>query len=335
MDFKAINRELLTRLDWPTFLPGGHRAGREFQAADLTGGRGRSFCVNMTNGAWCDNATGEKGRDIIGLVATRWNCGQGEAARRLCDEYGLDPGGQTRSGSTREDSQPGLSLVGAKSPQPGPPDRGFTQLIPPGKPPESAMIINGRKADLASHYQRPADWQTAFYILRWHVNPLTGKGKLILPLSYGELCGVVGWHRRLPPGPGRPLLGLAEVWQARREGDARPVLIVEGEKCYQAAADYPFLVAEIVDCFCIPVTWHGGGGAWHWSDWRMLDGCGPFILWPDADPTGLKAIQGIAETLAAYSENREYIEFVEIKEDWPPKFDLADLIELERNRNGC
>jgi hypothetical protein len=66
-------------------LPGGRVQGREYvvrnpKRADKRPG---SFSVNLHNGCWGDFATGEKGGDLISLVAWLFNMTQLEAARRL------------------------------------------------------------------------------------------------------------------------------------------------------------------------------------------------------------------------------------------------------------
>ena len=66
-------------------LPGGRVQGREYvvrnpKRADTRPG---SFKVNLRTGRWADFATGEKGGDLISLVAWLFNITQLEAARRL------------------------------------------------------------------------------------------------------------------------------------------------------------------------------------------------------------------------------------------------------------
>src|SRR5215213_1682216 len=66
-------------------LPGGRVAAGEYvvrnpKRADRTPG---SFKVNLRTGRWADFATGERGGDLISLVAWRFDLNQAEAARRL------------------------------------------------------------------------------------------------------------------------------------------------------------------------------------------------------------------------------------------------------------
>ena len=79
-------------------------------------------------------------------------------------------------------------------------------------------------------------------------------------------------------------------WPYRVEklnGDGRRVLIVEGEKCADAAA------GKLKDWDVL--AWMGGSGVPHKTDWHCLEGR-HVILWPDADDneTGLKAMTKMA-----------------------------------------
>src|SRR5690349_11451189 len=66
-------------------IPGGKVVGGEYvtlnpKRADKRLG---SFKVNLTSGRWADFASGERGGDLISLVAWRYDVRQAEAARRL------------------------------------------------------------------------------------------------------------------------------------------------------------------------------------------------------------------------------------------------------------
>ena len=90
LDFKRINQAALAT---PAFLrsrlPNAKRQGRELVAGDIHGNPGRSFSLNTTAGVWCDFATGEKGGDVISLVAAQENISQAQAARLVADHLGL------------------------------------------------------------------------------------------------------------------------------------------------------------------------------------------------------------------------------------------------------
>ena len=86
-DYKAINRVALGAL--PTLLfhllqdgkcVGGEWVARNPRRVDRRAG---SFSVNLTTGKWADFATGDRGGDVISLVAYLSGTNQSEAARRL------------------------------------------------------------------------------------------------------------------------------------------------------------------------------------------------------------------------------------------------------------
>ena len=98
INFAEINRAALAAFPamLARILPGGKRVGPETVAlnprrADQNLG---SFKVNRFNGRWCDFATGDKGGDVVSLVAYLEGVSQGEAARRLARMLGLEIGGR-------------------------------------------------------------------------------------------------------------------------------------------------------------------------------------------------------------------------------------------------
>jgi DNA primase len=85
IDFAGLNRCLLeeARALLPEWLPGGRFVGREYVCANVGGGKGHSFGVNIYTGRWTDHATGQKGGDLISLYAETHGLSQGAAAREL------------------------------------------------------------------------------------------------------------------------------------------------------------------------------------------------------------------------------------------------------------
>lgn len=87
IDFKQIAREALDH-SLPLLmdlLPGGRIEGLEYVVRNPTRGdrKAGSFSINIFTGRWCDFATGERGGDLISLVAYIKVLPQGEAAREL------------------------------------------------------------------------------------------------------------------------------------------------------------------------------------------------------------------------------------------------------------
>lgn len=96
-------------------------------------------------------------------------------------------------------------------------------------------------------------------------------GKEVLPLVFARhaVTGSEEWRWMAFPEP-RPLYGLDRL--AAKPG--APVLLVEGEKCADAAA-------ALLPEFAV-VSWPGGGKAVKKCDWSPLAGRN-VIAWPDAD----------------------------------------------------
>jgi hypothetical protein len=75
----------------PAWLPGGRRRGREWvvrnpRRADAHAG---SFSINLRTGRWADFATGDRGGDLISLLAYLDGTSQLAAARKLQQELAL------------------------------------------------------------------------------------------------------------------------------------------------------------------------------------------------------------------------------------------------------
>jgi hypothetical protein len=93
IDFATIGRLALRHAHaiCGRVLPGGRRVGNEYvvrnpKRDDENVG---SFKVNLQTGRWADFATGERGGDLISLVAWRYDAPQLVAARQLAIFVGL------------------------------------------------------------------------------------------------------------------------------------------------------------------------------------------------------------------------------------------------------
>lgn len=87
-NFQAINAAILRSPE--TVLgrefPNGRRHGNEFCMGSINGEEGLSLKVCLSGskaGVWKDFATGQKGGDIISLLAASLDCSQSEAACKL------------------------------------------------------------------------------------------------------------------------------------------------------------------------------------------------------------------------------------------------------------
>lgn len=141
------------------------------------------------------------------------------------------------------------------------PDRAYGSFIP-------SMIFPYRKAD----------GELIGYVLR---HELRDGGKetpmvMFVRLPDGNEC----WCRYPFPKP-RTLYGLEEL------GEARQVIVVEGEKCKDA---HRKATGRTV------VTWPGGTHGINHTDWKPLAGRN-VVIWPDADAPGLETANEIAAIL--------------------------------------
>ncbi len=92
LDFQSINRRASDqmRATLSHFLPGGVVRGEEYIVRNPTRADRRpgSFKINMRTGHWADFATGDRGGDVISLVAYINRIGQLDAARLIEEMIG-------------------------------------------------------------------------------------------------------------------------------------------------------------------------------------------------------------------------------------------------------
>jgi uncharacterized protein (DUF927 family) len=118
VDFSAVSSAALSALDFlvPRLLPSGYRSAGEWVARNPTRNDSRhgSFKINMKTGVWSDFATGDKGGDVIDLVAYLHGKSKLEAARDLQQLLNLKPaeGSSTLTGNIRS-KEPRIEKVAA------------------------------------------------------------------------------------------------------------------------------------------------------------------------------------------------------------------------------
>ena len=113
----------------------------------------------------------------------------------------------------------------------------------------------------------------------------------------------------LPTGP-RPLYRLPELL-ARY--NCPPVLVVEGEKVADAAAEMPEL-----QHLAVTTSISGSKAAGH-SDWSPLRSM-EVLIWPDHDPAGFRYARDVASALKGQADVR----FILVPQTFPQGWDLAD-----------
>ena len=114
----------------------------------------------------------------------------------------------------------------------------------------------------------------------------------------------------LPDGP-RPLYLLPELMAQSELGGA--IMVVEGEKTVHGALFYEpkWSVTTSV----------GGAAAPHKTDWSPVENRA-IVIWGDHDAPGQKYSEQVAEL--CQSAGASSVNIVEVPEEWPEKWDLAD-----------
>ena len=346
-DFSVVGRVALDNIDTllSEWFPNGVRQGREFCIGSAAGEAGQSLRICLTGekaGVWSDfSADGEAGSDLISLYAHIHGLRAGKACAALAERFGitLTPSDKTRPGASQA-----LLPAKAKTPDIRPPaqaDNGVQEVsatkartpwvpilpVPDDAGPyPKAHTMRGRP-DASWEYRNEAG---ALLGVIYRFTNSTG-GKEVLPCVYAghSTTGQKEWRWMGFPEP-RPLyLGGA----LRPE---LPLLVVEGEKCRDAAGQ------KLVDLLDI-VSWPGGGKAVKKADWSAIRDR-DVILWADADAKrykdsheragelmpedeqpGMKAMLEIAKILEAQGNSIAFVDIPapgEVEDGW----DVADLI---------
>ncbi|MES2709764.1 MAG: hypothetical protein V4726_24415 [Verrucomicrobiota bacterium] len=203
MNFKEVAILALARAESlvTQWLPGGKRAGAEWKCGSLQGEPGKSTSVNLTTGMWSDFATGDKGGDLISLLAAIRGCSQEAAAMEIEPSLAREPG----------------------TPRAAPPPAWVPMPRAPDDAPEPPFrhYVHGEPVTVWRYATR--DNHTIGYICRYD----TPDGKEFCPLSWCRGPGGEAWKSKAFAEP-RPLYGLETL---RADG---PVYITEGEKSADA-----------------------------------------------------------------------------------------------------
>lgn len=274
IQFAALAEALLASADRlvPMWLPDGDQRGHEYVCGSLSGGKGSSCSVNLTNGRWADFASDEQGGDLLSLYAAIHGLSQAKAAIQVAREEGLESVAglvKTTHGAT-----PAAPLRPAPPPKPKAEPEGWTTVVPV---PANAL------APTFKHFHRGADTieHTATYqvgdalhgyVVRFRTSD---GGKDTLPYTWCQSArdGAAKWHWRQWDEP-RPLF-----LPGHQLPGNRTVVLVEGER--KAEALQQLLDAGAPGVYCV-VSWPGGSKAWQKADWAWLQGC-TVLAWADCD----------------------------------------------------
>ena len=311
LDFNHINQAAMGRLPdlLARWFPQGKLHGQEFKIGDVSGAPGDSLSINTITGVWCDFAADQSGSDPISLNAARQNLKQGESAKDLAQQLGLNgsaclPGPSTSKHVPQKAKQTWVPLPIVPDNAPEPPN-------------DYSKNIDGKWVPMkfvARWAYLTADGKLIGYACRFEYPEDQGKQgkrkkrKEIVPQVWARNgAGVERWQWKSMPKP-RPLYGLDLLAQ----NPGATVFVVSGEKTTNAARE--LLPIPVV------VTWAGGDQATRTADWSPLRGR-RVVLVPDADKSGIKAIQNVVQHLSGVAVS---IKVVHPPAGLPEGWDLAD-----------
>lgn len=293
----ALARSESLVMEW---LPHGRRVGCEWQATNPTRNDTRrgSFSVNLRTGKWGDFASGDKGGDLVSLLAYLRGCTQAEAAEELANRFGMAWGSGER---------PKTSLTRKSIPTPAPARERSTarNVATQGTPSEPAPETFAHRAHgRPSNVWRYDDAQDrpVGYAVRFD----KPAGKVVVPLSWTGNR----WDWKAMSEP-RPLYRLPKLLA----NETAVVIVVEGEKAADAAQA---LLREAA-----VTTWAGGAQAWSRADWQPIRGR-RVILWPDADSPGIATMDSLRNHLLEQA-GAASVAVVDLPPGLPPKWDAADV----------
>lgn len=229
-----------------------------------------------------------EGGDVIDFVQAWENCGFTEACEVLGGKRGR-----------RE-------VIPVAAP---PPSESVTYLPPPAgltiMPGHTVEVWNPKRNRMATYRPKTVyAYPGLGYVLRIELD----EGRKFTP---AVLWDGARWTHGSMPEP-RPLYGLAGLLERPKA----QVLVVEGEKCRDAAAlALPGKVA---------VSWCGGGKAAAKSDWSVLAGRS-VLIWPDLDEAGIATGRTVADLAVAAGASA--VKLLDLDGlDRPKGWDIADAI---------
>jgi len=204
---------------------------------------------------------------------------------------------------------------------------GIEPIIP--VPSHAPLFIKNKKTPPIWNPKRDEDgvWRESTYRPEMVFEYTTAEGKLLgyvlrVVIADKKLTPTIMWVKRKDkegnhieqwchysfPEP-RPLYGLAGLYL---NPDA-PVLIVEGEKCVDAAH-------RLLPKYNV-VSWPGGGKVFSRADWSPMKGK-KVTLWPDADQEGADTMDLLAAKMLDIGA--ESVQIITWDESKPKGWDVAD-----------
>ncbi len=283
LNFKKVADTALARIDdvLAKWLPGGRYQGKEYVVLNPTRDDQKpgSFTINRDKGVWLEAATGDRGGDLISLIAYLERANQVEGCKRLGHYLGL----------TDKEMTEGQGKAGkAHTAPPVKPGKGWRPIFPA---PDHALANCPRRHPSLGDPSRCWEYRDGagkllFKVLRFDVVKGEGRHKEYRPLCFGrDGSGKTGWSWKQPPGD-RPLYGLDHL---ATTAATVPVLLCEGEK----AAD----AARVLFPDAVAMTWPSGSKAITKTDFSPLAGRAVWY-WPDHDQAGKDSVSELAKALS-------------------------------------
>lgn len=284
IDFGLIKSRALDSIEavLNRWAASGKRQGDEYLPTNPTRSDSKpgSFSINLKTGAWSDFATGDKGGDLVALVAYLDGVRQSVAAERLAAFLGLslekpappERATRPRNGAAEPQAPAAENIAAWRALLPVPTD---------APPPPKAHPRHGQPSEQWAY----PDAAGGLLCLVYRFEPKReGARKQFFPLTFcvdGD--GKRAWRWQGLPEP-RPLYRLDKL--AASVGAM--VIVCEGEKAADAAAVlFPDAVAT---------TMLNGAQSPHKADWTPLAGR-DVILWPDNDDAGRACMASVAGLL--------------------------------------
>lgn len=228
-----------------------------------------SFSINANSGVWADFASGDRGGDVVSLVAYLKGYGQGDACKDLARLFGV------MAGEASATTEP-VPLSTPKAPDSVPVLPIPAELL--GRMPRRKPKHPGKLVQVWRY--NDATGLPLVFIARLEPGA-NGRSKDYYPLSVWQDVATkkVEWRWKGLPAP-RPLYGLDRL-AARPDA---PVVIAEGEKAADAAGT---LLPDHV-----AVCWMNGAEAVSKADFAPLAGrhC---LIWRDNDAPGESAADAV------------------------------------------
>lgn len=322
--FQEANRLALTRIEsvLSHWLPGGKVQKREYVVKnpardDQNAG---SFSINLDTGQWYDFASGDKGGDLVALVAYVEGCpAQADALHLLEAFMGSAP----------------AELPTRKKADATPPDPWQPVAPIPADALSGMPKIHFKHGDPWKRWEyRDTQGALLMVIDRFNLPAQPGEDKprkVFSPLTLWRHAGTgdTKWQRKGLPAP-RPLLNL----EALAKQPSAPVVVCEGEKSADAAGT--LLPDYLATC------WPNGTNSVSKADFSPLKGR-DVVLWPDNDAGGIACMEALAGDLQALGVNTVRLVVLdhfhqvpgwhnetptlEAGGEWHEKDDAADLLD--------